>query len=108
MAHHSFDRFRALAAAHPAVDLVAVQERAPAAAAGGESVGGHGEHGVEAFPREMAVRPRPTDDREQIVFGIVGARGLCDHLLGQHVERPVWRRDAIQLAAPDAANERGA
>ena len=85
-----------------------MHERAAASALGGESVRGHLHDGVEVFARQIAIGPGAAHDREQLVLGIVAARGLGDDLLRQDVERRVVHDDAIELAAAHRAQERRA
>src|SRR2546421_321500 len=92
---------RAAPRAHAAVHLVAMDERTPPAASGRKSFRGHRDHGVEAVAREIAIRPRPPDECEQIVLRVVAARRLRDDLLRQDVERRIVADDAVELAAAD-------
>ena len=99
----------AAAAAHHAVDLVAVQQRGATAAAGGEAVGRPSRSTASNDARSSAaVRPGARHQREQLVLPPVLAGALGDDLLGQHVERSVVADDGVELAAsaPPAAAPR--
>ena len=96
------------AAAQATVHLVAVEEGGAAAAARREAVGGHRDHGIEIVAREVAVGPRAAHQGEELVFGVLAARGFGDDLLGEHVERRIVRDDAIELAGSNGAQKRRA
>ena len=104
----NFSRWRAAPPADPGVDLIAMDERAPPAAPGRESVGSHRENRVEVSPRQVAVGPGPADQRVQLILGVFAARRLGDELLRQHVERRVVLHDAIELAGAHRSKQRGA
>ena len=90
---------RAALAAQHAVHCVAVQiGRAPATPRV-EAIGEHAHHFRIFVTREVPKRRRAPHQRVQIVFAPLLQADLCDDLLGQHVERFVGQRDAIQLAA---------
>jgi hypothetical protein len=65
-------------------------------------------HFVEILPRQIAVRPRAAYQFKQLVLAIIGARGLGDDLLREHVEWRIVRDDAIELAATHFAHQRRA
>ena len=50
--------------AQAAVDLVAMDQRAPPSAPRGEAVGEHAQHRCESLARKIAVRPSAPDERE--------------------------------------------
>ena len=55
-----------------------------------------------------AIGPGAADEREHLVFAHLARGDLGDDLLRQHVERTRWHGEAIELAAVDAVEERGA
>ena len=61
----------------------------------------HGQHFVEILPRQGFIRPRSAHQVEQLVFAVIGARGLGDDLLREDVERRFVGDDSIELAAPN-------
>ena len=85
-----------------------MHERTASSAPRGETVSDHFHNGVEIGSCQPAIRPCPAHEREQLIFGIVGARRLGDDLLCQHVERRLVRHDAIELAASHRAQQRRA
>ena len=99
---------RAAAAAHQAVDFVAMDQRGAAAAPRREAVRRHREHGVEVASLEVAIRPRAAHEREQLVFGVLAAARFGDDLLREHVQRRIVRDDRVQFAAPDGPEQRRA
>ncbi len=88
------------------IHLVAVDERAPAAAARRESLGDHRQRRVEGRTFEGAVWPGAPNEREQLVFAIFLARRLGDDLLRKDVQRRVMRHDAIELTSADRPQQR--
>ena len=101
---------RAAPAAQPAVDLVAVDQRAAAAAPRGEAVGRHRDDRVEVVARRgRGTARRAATSANSSSSRVVAARGFGDDLLREHVERRVVRRrcDRARRVRTDA-QQRGA
>ena len=99
---------RAAPAAHDAVHLIAMQERAAAAALRGDALREHLDDGVEIARAEDRDRDRrcgrARTDRLRSRLRSCGG----DDLLRQDVERP-WRNlQRVQRAGADRTNQRGA
>ncbi len=85
-----------------------MRQRGATAAPCREPVRRHLQDRVEVLAREPAIRPCPLHHRIQLVVAVLATGGLRDDLLGQHVERRVVLDDRVELAAPDAAEQRRA
>ncbi len=98
----------AAAAAEAAAHGVAVDEGAGAAAAARDALGDHRDDRVEVLARERLVMGGAAGHGEELVLAalLAGARG--DDLLGEHVERGVAEREAVELAAAGGAHDGGA
>ena len=97
-----------LPAAQDAVDRVAMDQRAAPADPGGEPFRQHADDGVELLARQIAVGPGAPQAVEQLRLLPVLRRDLGDDLLGQHVERLFGNGQPVELAAPDAVEQRRA
>ncbi len=99
---------RAAPAAQAAVDGVAVEQRARAAAARRDAVGQHVDDRIEVGARQVRVRSGLREPRvERVLVPLVG-RARRDDLLREDVERGVAQADAVDLGAPRGAHEGGA
>ncbi len=78
---------RAPTAPQPAIHRVMMDQRGPAAPAGGESLRQHLDHAVELGAIQGAVRIGAPHQCEELLRRPVLAGGLGHDLLGQHVER---------------------
>src|SRR5215475_14084806 len=83
-----------------------MHERASTSATRGESFGHHGERAIEFVAIDGAVRPRAPDEREQLVFTVVGTRSFGHDLLRELVERGLVLQHAIEIAASDSTEKR--
>ena len=94
--------------AHHAVDAVAVDERGRAAGPLADALRQHGHDLVEGLARERREGRGAAHERVEGVLrpGLAGALG--HDLLGQHVERRVRRRDAVQPPRAHRPHERRA
>ena len=63
---------------------------------------------AKSVARKRAVRPGAAHQRVQLVLAPLARGDLGDDLLRQHVERPLGDRQPVELAAPDAVEQRGA
>ena len=91
-----------------AMHLVPVDERRPAAAPRGETLGQHRHYGIELAAFERPVRPCAADEIEQLVFGTWPAGDFRRDLLREHIERRVLHDDGVELTAADRSEQRGA
>ena len=82
--------------------------RAAPAAPGREALGQHADDGVEIGPLERAKRPGAPQPLVERRLRPVLRRDFGDDLLGEHVERPARNGQAVELAAADAVDQRGA
>ena len=64
--------------------------------------------GVEILARQVAIGPGAAHQREQLVLAPFARADLGDDLLRQHVERLLGDREAIELAAAHAVEQRRA
>ena len=101
-------RARAAPAAQNAIDRVAMDERAAPAAPRGEALGEHAHDRVEILSRERAERPAAAQPIVKLRLRPILRRDLRDDLLREHVERLVRHRQAVELAAADAVEQRRA
>src|SRR6266536_1341337 len=82
--------------------------RATPAAAGAEAVRQHAHHRREILPRQRAIGRGTAHERIEFVL-VPFARGhFGDDLLRQHIERLLRDREAVELAAADAVEQRRA
>ena len=73
-----------------------------------DALGQHHQDLLELVVGQVGVRGRAADHRRELgLADLLGGRG-GDDLLGQDVERRVAQRDRVEVAAPHAADERGA
>ena len=87
---------------------VVVDQRAAAAATGAKAFRQHADHGGEILAGQRAIGPSPAQQRIELVL-VPFARGdLGDDLLGEHIERLFGDRQSVELAAPDAVEQRRA
>src|SRR5439155_11252167 len=93
-------------AANPRVHLVVMEEGAAAAAPSREPVGSHLHDRVEIGAGEIAKRPRPSHEGEELVFLIITTRRLSDDLLRQDVDWTLVRDNAVELAPARRSQER--
>src|SRR5439155_6666243 len=94
----------ASAAAYAAADPVAVQVAHAPTAPGFDACRYELNHLVELSPSQVPVRPRPGDQRKQLIFGdplLAPGRRLCNHLLGEDVQRPLGRMQRVQASPLD-------
>ncbi len=96
---------RAAPAAQHVVDRVVMDQRPAPAAAGGEALGQHAQHGGEVGAIEGAIRPGAAEAFEQRRLRPVLRRDLGHDLLRQHIERLVRHRQQIELAAAHAVEQ---
>jgi hypothetical protein len=87
---------------------VAMDVRRASAAAGAEAFGEHAHDGVELLARQRTVRVRSAHQGVQRILVPFLAGDLGDDLLGQHVERLHRLHQRVELAAPDAIEQRRA
>src|SRR5262245_9149183 len=83
-----------------------MHERGSTAAGRREPFAHHGDDRVEVGTRQISIRPCTSDEREELIFGVLTARGLCGDLLREDVERRVLSNDRIEIAAPRRAQQR--
>ncbi len=83
-----------------------MHQRAAASSARRKPFRHHRHRGVEGGAVEIPVRLGATDQREQVVFRVLGARRLGDDLLRQHVERRILRDDRVEPSTADGAQQR--
>ena len=99
---------RAAPAAQNAVDGIVVDQRTAPPTPRAETVGQHIDHGGEILPGQLAVRRGAPHQREQFVVAPLACGDFGDDLLRQHVERAIGNGKAVELAAADAVDKRGA
>ncbi len=104
---HGRERRAALPAQH-AVHRIAMQMRRAPPAPCVEAVGQHARDVDVLVARQLAKRRRTLEQREQLVLAPFLHRHLGGDLLRQHVERLARHADAVELAARDAVEQRGA
>ncbi len=85
-----------------------MDQRAAPAPAAREAVTQHGDYGRELLARQAAVGRGAAHQVEQLVLGPLARADLGDDLLRKHVERFLGDRQAVELAAIDAIDQRGA
>ncbi len=74
----------------------------------GIAFGKHAQHGVVLIALQLGVGGGAPHQVEQGILAPLGARNLCDDLLGQHVERRARYLQRVELAAPHAIEQGGA
>src|ERR1700694_4576821 len=84
------------------IDGIMVDQRTAPAAPRAETVRQHVDDRCEIFPRQIAVWPRSPDQRKQFIVAPLARGHLRHDLLRQHVQRPVWYRQTIELATTNA------
>ena len=100
--------FRAASAAQPVIHLIAMQQRAAAAARSCDAFRKHRHYCFVVAQRQIAVRIRGADQIVEFGFAPVLARRLCDNLLRHDVQRVLRDFDALQIAAANRVNDRRA
>ena len=88
------------------IDRVVVDERAAPAAPAGVALGQHRQHRGEILARERAIGPGAAEAGEERVLAPFARGDFGDDLLRQDVERLLGEREAIELAAADAVEQR--
>ena len=91
-----------------AVHRIAVDVAGALAVTRRESFRDHAHDGIEALAREPGVRPGTAHEIEELRLVPLAARGLGDDLLREHVERRGDDVQRVELAAPDAIEQRRA
>ena len=91
-----------------AMNPVAVEERAAAAALGTDPFGQHLDDRIEVLARQVGVAIRAANQREEIVLAPVLRRRHRHDLLRQHVERRRRHEQPIEIATDDRSRQCGA
>ena len=98
-------RPRAAPSAQNAIDRIAMDERAAAAPAGGEALAQHAHDRIEIPSRQGAERPRAAQPIIELRLRPILRGHFCNDLLREHIERPLWDRQAVKLSATDAVEK---
>jgi hypothetical protein len=102
------DEPSATPAAQQPVHLVAMEPGSHPSSAGADPFPQHRDDGVEVLARELRIRRRPAHQREQLVLAPGLGRAGRHDLLGEHVQGPLRRMDAVESAGAHAAQQRRA